>query len=46
MGNYVVVIMLTGGKTADFVTAYLADTAGVRGRKSTIDLIRSGPKCA
>lgn len=46
MGNYVVVIMLTGAKTADFVTAYVADTVGMRGRKSTIDLIRSGPKCA
>jgi hypothetical protein len=46
MGNYVVVIVLKGDKTADFVTAYVADTVGTRGRKSTIELIRSGPKCA
>lgn len=46
MGNYVVVIMLTGATTADFVTAYVADTPGVGGRKNTIDRIRSGPKCA
>ena len=46
MGNYVVVIALTGTRTADFITAYAADIVGIRGRKSTIELIRSGPKCA
>ncbi len=44
MGNYVVVISLTGTETADFITAYVADTVGYNGRKSTIDKIRSGPK--
>lgn len=44
MGNYVVVIALTGSKTADFVTAYVADTPGRPGQPSTIDKIRSSPK--
>jgi hypothetical protein len=46
MGNYVVVIMLTGQKTADFVTAYVADAVAAKGRKSTIEMIRSGPRWA
>ena len=44
MGNYVVVIKLTGTGKADFVTAFLADTHRSMGRPSTIDLIRRGPK--
>lgn len=44
MGNYVVVITLTGAAKADFVTAYVADTPPRRGRPSTIQQIRSGPK--
>jgi hypothetical protein len=38
VGNYVVVISLTGPRTAHFVTAYLADS----GR--TISMIRTSPK--
>jgi len=44
MGNYVVVIKLTGTGKADFVTAFLADTHRSMGRPSTIDLIRRGTK--
>ncbi|MCP5003133.1 MAG: hypothetical protein GY941_04150 [Planctomycetes bacterium] len=44
MGNYVAIIQLTGSDKADFITAYLADTRGNKGRPATIDLIRSGPK--
>lgn len=44
MGNYVVIIQLTGSDKANFITAYLADTGGSKGRPATIDLIRSGPK--
>ncbi len=44
MGNYVVIIQLTGSRKANFITAYLADTGGRKGRPATIDLIRSGPK--
>ena len=43
-GNFVVVIALTGTTSADFVTAYLADTPAQPGRLATIDLIRRGPK--
>lgn len=44
MGDYVVIIAFTGTGTADFVTAYLADTPARPGRLSTIDKIRSGPR--
>ncbi len=44
MGNYVVIIQLTGSRKANFITAYFADTKGIKGRPATIDLIRSGPK--
>ncbi len=40
MGNYVVVIAITGPKKADFTTAYLADSA------RSISLIRQSPKWA
>lgn len=46
MGDYVVVIAITGPSKADFVTAFVADTRTRRGRPSTIDMIRSGPKWA
>jgi hypothetical protein len=46
MGNFVVVIALKGRARADFVTAFVADTHGRRGRPSTVDLIRRGPRCA
>lgn len=44
MGNYVVVIAIKRQNRADFVTAYLADTPGGSGRRSTRDLIRMSPK--
>lgn len=44
MGNYVVIIAFTGIGTADFVTAYVADSPARPGRLSTIDKIRSGPR--
>jgi len=44
MGNYVVVIQLTGKYKANFVTAYMADTKGSNGNFSTIEKIRRGPK--
>jgi hypothetical protein len=44
MGNYVVIIQLTGSDKANFITAYLADTGGSKGWPAAIDLIRSGPK--
>ena len=44
MGDYVVVITLTGQNRADFVTAYVADTPAPPGRESTVDKIRKGPK--
>ena len=44
MGNYVVVIALATQKRADFVTAFVADTAGSAGRASTLDQIKAGPK--
>ncbi len=44
MGNYVVIIQLTGSGKADFITAYLADTKGIKGRPATIDMIRRGSK--
>lgn len=46
MGNYVVVIAITGPRIADFITAYVADPPTSSGRPSTIDQIRSGPKWA
>jgi len=46
MGNYVVVIAIKGQNQADFVTAYVADTAGRPGRASTVDKIRRSPRCA
>ena len=44
MGNYVVVISITRPTTADFVTAFVADTPASPGRPSTIDQIKRGPK--
>ncbi len=44
MGNYVVIIQLKGSGKAKFITAYLADKKGIKGRPATIDLIRRGPK--
>lgn len=45
MGNYVVIIAFTGPGTADFVTAYVADTPATPSRPlTTIDKIRRGPK--
>ena len=46
MGNYVVVIALKGGRRADFITAYVADTPARPGQLSTVDKIRRGPGCA
>lgn len=40
MGNYIVVIVLTGDRKADFVTAFVADT------QRTLDRITNGPKWA
>lgn len=45
MGNYVVILAITGTKTADFMTAYVADTKPTAKRPiTTIDQIRRGPK--
>lgn len=44
MGNYVVVIALMRDGVARFITAYVADTPGRKGRPSTIEQIRSAPK--
>ncbi len=44
MRDYVVVIAIKGKKSADFVTAFIADTPGYKGKPSTIDKIRMGPK--
>lgn len=44
LDHYVVVIALTGTKTADFVTAYAVSEKGQPGRPSTIEQIRRGPK--
>lgn len=44
MGDYVVVIAITSPTTAEFVTAFVADTPGRPGRLSTIDQIKRGPK--
>lgn len=44
MGDYVVVIRLTGVKKAQFVTAFVADTPSRPGRPSTVQQIRRGPK--
>ena len=46
MGNYVVVIAIKKRGSADFVTAYVADTPSKPGRPSMVDLIRKGSKCA
>ena len=46
MGNYVVVIAMTGHHRARFVTAFVADDRGGEGRVSTIEKIRRGPKWA
>ena len=43
MGDYVVIIALTGEATADFVSAYVADTPASAGRRSTLEMIRRGP---
>lgn len=45
MGNYVVIIAITGVDKADFVTAYVANTPETVGRPiTTIDKIRRSPK--
>lgn len=44
MGNYVVVIAITGAKTADFKTAFVAETQTSTGQFSTIDKIRRSPE--
>lgn len=44
MANYVVVISITGAKTADFKTAFVAETQAPDGQLSTIDKIRMSPK--
>lgn len=44
MGDYVVIIALTGETAADFVSAYVADTPASPGRRSTLEMIRSGPR--
>ncbi len=44
MGNYVVVIRLTNKYTANFITAFFAETKARRGIFSTIDKIRLGHK--
>lgn len=44
MGDYVVIIALTSEATADFVSAYVADTPSSPGRRSTLEMIRSGPR--
>jgi hypothetical protein len=44
LGVYVVVIAITGSKLANFVTAYVADSAGRSGQMPTIEKIRRGPK--
>ena len=44
MGCYVVVIAITGANSADFITAYVADSAGRSGQLPTIEKIRKGPK--
>ena len=46
MENYVVVINITGPAKADFVTAFVADTPVSPGEPSTLDKIKSSPKCA
>ncbi len=45
-GDYVVVIALRNPSRAVFVTAHVADTPPRRGRPSTIQQIRRGPKWA
>ena len=44
MGNYVVVIEITGPAKAAFVTAFVADASASPGTQSTLDKIESGPK--
>lgn len=44
MGNYVVIIALKKNNTANFISAFVADTPGRKGRPSTIEKIRSGQK--
>lgn len=45
MGNYVVIIAITGPQKADFVTAYVANTPATVGRPvTTIDQIRRSPR--
>ena len=46
MGNYVVVIELIRANTANFVTAYVADTLDEDGKSSTIEKIKKSPKWA
>lgn len=43
-GDYVVIIAMTGAATADFVTAYVADTPSTPDRPATLDMIRRGPR--
>ena len=42
--KYVVVIRVGNNMNASFITAFLADTPSRKGRPSTIDQIRKGPK--
>lgn len=45
MGDYVVVIAMTSLQTADFVTAFIADTPATSRRPmTTVDKIRRGPR--
>lgn len=46
LGTYVVVIVITGDKSANFITAYLADSAEKSGTLPTVEKIRLGPKWA
>lgn len=45
MGNYVVVMAITGHKTASFITAYVADSPRTPSRpRNTLDMIRQSPR--
>lgn len=46
LGNYVVVISMTRKTSAQFITAFLADSTGERGQYSTIEKIHRSPKWA
>lgn len=45
MNNYIVIIFIKGDLSADFCTAYLADTEPLKGQNlSTLELIKLSPK--